>query len=57
MQAVVDNVLDRDGAFGLFALDHDGSEPSQALIRQRAAVLLATERYMHSGLTDAQVRS
>jgi hypothetical protein len=56
MQAIVDGLLDREGAFGLFVLDGDGNEPTQELIRQRAVELLETERYMHSGTTDPLVQ-
>jgi hypothetical protein len=56
MQPVVDGVLDREGALGLFALDGDGNVPSQDLIKQRARDLLESEAYMHSGVTDLQVR-
>jgi hypothetical protein len=57
LQAVVDGVLDRAGAFGLFALEDDGSLPSPATISRRASELLVSEEYMHSGTRDTDVRS
>jgi hypothetical protein len=56
LQAVVDHVLDRTGAFGIFQLDDNGKEPSLELIRQRAQQVLDSGRYMHSGATDDMVR-
>jgi hypothetical protein len=56
LQAVVDHVLDRNGAFGIFQLDENLKEPSPELIRQRAQQVLDSGRYMHSGATDELVR-